>query len=88
MPAQPGAAAVPRASWLWGTADPVGLEVTSGAGPRVNAVRTRVFGSSLLPLIRGIRKMQVGWVQKVHGGHVGFVPLGNLAEEMFCGVLW
>lgn len=54
----------------------------------VNAVRTRVFGSSLLPLIRGIGKMQVGWVQKVHGGHVGFVPLGNLAEEMFCGVLW
>lgn len=25
-------------------------------------------------------------MQKVHGDHVGFVPLGNLAEEMFCGV--
>lgn len=58
--AWPGAAAVPRASWRWDTADPVGLEVTSGASPRVNAVRTHVFGSSLLPLIQGIQKMQVG----------------------------
>lgn len=39
---------------------PVGLEATSGARPRVNAVRTHVFGSSLLPLIQGIQKMQVG----------------------------
>lgn len=25
-------------------------------------------------------------MQEVHGDHAGFVPLGNLAEEMFCGV--
>lgn len=25
-------------------------------------------------------------MQKVRGDHEGFVPLGNLAEEMFCGV--
>lgn len=51
---------LPGASWLLETADPVGLEATSGASPGVNAVRTCVFGSSLLPLIQGIQKMQVG----------------------------
>lgn len=55
--AQPGAAAVPGASWL---SESVSLEATGGASPGVNAVRTRVFGSSLLPLIQGIQKMQVG----------------------------
>lgn len=25
-------------------------------------------------------------MQKVHGDHAGFVLLGNLAEQMFCGV--
>lgn len=52
--------AQPGASWLLEWADPGGLEATSGASPRVNAMRTRVFGSSLLPLIQGIQKMQVG----------------------------
>lgn len=76
---EPAGSGAQLIQWVW--------RLPVGQAP-VNAVRTRVFGSSLLPLIRGIRKMQVGWVQKVHGGHVGFVPLGNLAEEMFCGVLW
>lgn len=49
--AQPGADSVPASQPAVEEADQMAMEASSGTSPRVNAVRTDVFGGSLLPLI-------------------------------------